>query len=425
MTTETDRNAFGALVHEDRADEFERRAARLATRCGVTFRRVEGRSHRYPLHRGRVLTDYALPCARFEIGNLPRINGWHYAGTVEHTEAGNMVTVPSWADPLPATFRDAEPVCEHCRTSRRRKKTYVLRGPEGQLVQIGHSCLAEFLAASPEALVALSELAESLGEGDGDFAGDFDSYGGSWSTLTERFVACAVACVDSDGFRRSDMDGSTKDTARFAAGPCPQNSKYAERWHALQPTAAQVARARDALTWVLSTAEPSDYMHNLRVAAGCAWADGHEGLLASLPSTYARHLAEEAAIANDGGHVGTVGKREDFDATLTRLHTYDTDFGSKTIVTFTTAAGSLLVWRATGRHPSTSDIGKRFTVKGTVKAHDHYRGRAQTVLTRCAYQCVEDAELDAELDRLERSGLEGKALAKAINAIEQLRECAA
>lgn len=382
----------------------EKRLTRLAKKADVTWSRLPGETTlRVPLEdpdpEAPIPPEFwpTLECARIAIGDMPRIQGWTLVARLQHTEAGVIVACAP-GEECPERYREASNICEHCGTKRRRADTFVLRSSEDRLYQIGRNCLADFLQTDPSKLVARAELlAEIAGmcPGEGE-----PSYGGGrreWSTAW--FLACAVASVRVNGFRKSNELGSTKADATFLAGPCPSNS-YETRdswkaWHDGQPNKADIAEAQAILAW--TPTGDSDYVHNLKIALKCAGVDFKRmGIVASAPTAYARELGriqekKREAAQPDGGHFGEVGKRGAVTATLLRKVEINGDFGGSSLCCFRTEAGQDLVWFASSTCPRTQDIGTAFNLTGTVKRHETRNGRAQTVLTRCKFEVINDA----------------------------------
>ena len=91
-----------------------------------------------------------------------------------------------------------------------------------------------------------------------------------------------------------------------------------------------------------------------------------------------REMADAAS-----NFVGTVKDRITFDAEVTGVYSFDTDYGTTMIVRMTDPDDNILVWFAT----SSPDLerGDNVTLTGTIKDHDEYRGAKQTVLTRCKF----------------------------------------
>jgi len=59
---------------------------------------------------------------------------------VELARPGERINADAWTR--------SEGWCEHCRTRRARRTTYLLRNVDGRLAQVGSSCLAEFLGGA-------------------------------------------------------------------------------------------------------------------------------------------------------------------------------------------------------------------------------------------------------------------------------------
>lgn len=152
------------------------------------------------------------------------VAGWEFVATLQHlkSESGETVnllrTVPTFEGALPERFRTAGPEwCDHCRTKRARKDTYVLRristtcdtcgdsgftGPEtgydgvcsdcgGQSVgapdwqQVGRTCTQDFLGdRDPEKFLASLDLllaaALALDESDGE---EWSGGSGAWTDM--------------------------------------------------------------------------------------------------------------------------------------------------------------------------------------------------------------------------------------------------
>jgi hypothetical protein len=115
------------------------------------------------------------------------------------------------------------------------------------------------------------------------------------------------------------------------------------------------------------------------------------GIIASAPQAYNRamgQLAERAArdAAPDAGPVGAVGERIEVTATVLRVKAIESEYGSKLVVSMRTDKGNELVTFTTGQGVNSNDIGKTFTVRGTVKKHTVYSGKSQTNLGRCMFK---------------------------------------
>lgn len=332
-------------------------------------------------------------------GAAPRVSGHTLLARVEHTEAGNLVSrAPVGAEGIDLdAFRSAKPRCEHCGAARRRKDTFVLRATDGQLVQVGRNCLADFIRSEDlkHGLDLWKLLAEfSAGGGEGDEDGFGGGRGGDRSPGTLSYLAHAVAAVRVDGFHKSDSDRATKNTIGFAMARRPtHDSRSAASWDDLQPTPADAERAAIILAWCVGQAGTSDYEHNLRVACSLPQVGRSYGLLASAPSAYARHVegivrkAHEAAqiAQNPGHHVGEIGKRADLgDLTVLRTRFSEGNYGTTTIVALVDAQGNRMTWFASGAKDF--DAGTVLHgCKATPKKHGEFKGTPDTTVSRLSW----------------------------------------
>ena len=141
-----------------------------------------------------------------------------------------------------------------------------------------------------------------------------------------------------------------------------------------------------------------DYLHNLRAVARSGLVNRKlAGIAASTVTAWeramgkARLATECAALPQADVHVGTVGKRATWRVTLEFVTGYETAYGYTTGCRFRTTEGATLVWKASSTSLTREDAGKRYDLKGTVKAHSEYKGAKQTLVNRCDPTEVKEA----------------------------------
>lgn len=366
----------------------------MAKKAAVTFTRIDGETTLVGTDkRGRKV---AIHCARFEVGTFHRTNGWSFVARLEHTPAGNLIACAT-GEELDPMWRTAKAVCDHCATKRARRDTFVLRGPEGEVKQIGRNCLADFLMCDATSIVHQAEFVRELaarGEA------DEESYSGSSSSTvaTVDVVAYAIASIEKRGYRKVADDGSTKQDVNFLMGDAPNKDRFPDDfrvWLAGQPTDAERAKAELVVAWAKEQ-EGSDYLWNIRTTCAAEWCDfsRYAGIVASIPVAYDRAMGEarkasEKPVTKPSEFVGTAGKRETFNVVLEARIPFDTQYGQTMICIFADLAGNRIVWFASGSCPSEDDKHKEILLTGTVKKHDVRKGVKQTSLTRCKWEIPE------------------------------------
>ncbi len=301
--------------------------------------------------------------------------------------------------------------CDHCGTNRRRAVTVALRNAEtGEVVQVGKTCLADYLDDSDA--VALAEWLAKLDKVSRET--EQDSFDGSGKRLPEpetfTFMAMVAAVVREDGCYRNQ--GGTAWTAeRDYFGLKLQKGETRT-----VVTDADRDKAREVVGWIRNLKILNSYLTNVKASlAGEIIPTKAIRLAASAIVAYKIHLEteaerkareiakaareaarKEAAERNAGSrHFGTVKVREDFDLIVTACRHFEAEsyggynrynggYETKTAVAMTDTEGNLAVWFTSGA--MNYRLGEVFKVRATVKKHGQDRdGNAQTVLTRCAF----------------------------------------
>jgi len=98
-------------------------------------------------------------------GQAPKFNGWTFIATIEHNKASRNLIKCIPGIELDYKYRDTPPDCHHCNTHRWRKKTYVCRNKDGSEMQVGSTCVKDFLGhKSPESIAWQCEMLGKIRE---------------------------------------------------------------------------------------------------------------------------------------------------------------------------------------------------------------------------------------------------------------------
>jgi hypothetical protein len=411
----TDARVFAVLLaNMSRVQEGLTALNKRATRKGLPLL-VWTWGKAYTDERGLARVPLALPV------EVPKFAGWSFLAALQHLDGENIVRAIPGAT-VPDMYRNRGPQCDHCRTNRRRADTYVLRHEDGRTVQVGSTCIGDFLGSDDAGSIAhqasFLATARSLAEDGCEGSGS----GAEHDRLLVGFLAMSAFCVRTLGWvsrtalRESGREwGATADLAWLYL-----TDDSAARKADAKPTDEDRAVAVAAEEWAESltdetlNAERGDYLHNLRAVARTGMVTQRTaGIAASMITAYQRHLArvreqaERAARPSLDTYVGEVGQKVTFGlpaktlkngqpakgapvvlspspVTLDFVGGYEGAYGYTTILKFRTAEGATLAWFASGSgHAERSDVGKTFTLSGTIKKHDLYKGTKQTTLTRC------------------------------------------
>jgi hypothetical protein len=337
-------------------------------------------------------------------GEQPRYAGWSFCATLSALEDMVMIAAVPGIEMDPK-WRTADPKhCDHCQTARYRRETFILRHEDGREVQVGRQCLRDFLGhADPHALAAWAEMlitAAGIGSAfeEGGLGGGMRR-DPKWALKSVLAYTNAVIRVRGWVSRTNaalyDKPATSSAVRLLLEGPTDKwnQKEYDQLMKEVKAADIDDQRVADEVIAhfqeVLDRDDLNDYLYNLKVALTPGYAIPKTfGIVCSAVATYQRDIGERAeraareAAGQVSAHQGQLKER----LTLTNLKivfqkAMDSQFGVTTLIKFTDEAGNVYTWFKSGS--SCFEVGHVVSGKGTVKAHDEYKGTKNTVLTRC------------------------------------------
>lgn len=332
-----------------------------------------------------------------------------FIGSMTQEEAGVLTRLREDTDL--GDWRPRESWCDHCGTNRKRHATYVVRDREtGEYSQVGSSCLEGYLGVDPADLWILSY--SPLKEDERRQRSEPRPESARPKADVRSALATALV-VSGDGSSfisrsrandayergRTDKDISTYAAVRAALDDLTSSADTARgNAEAIRREAEGRLEDVDAfIADVLASDDESEYMGNLKVLlSGESCEIYNLGTLVSAVAVYRRmHPApvDESKVNEWLGQPGD--KLKDLKASVERVRYTDGYYGRSTIVTMRTESGHELTWFA-NNSPDLVEGDKIDITGATVKKHDEYEGRKQTVVIRTKFAVTEAAERDAD-----------------------------
>lgn len=266
--------------------------------------------------------------------------------------------------------------CDHCKTNRARVRTVILRKGE-EYIQVGNSCVKDYLGVDIER---------------------YASYLSFWRNLEDLVEENKMMIVSArPAYLVEDV---LLETARRVAKSGYVSKEKAWEWE-VESTSSSVwnalhnhlkheyleehrAAVAAVIEFVNSQQEDFGYVSNLKSLINNKYVTSKNfGLLVSSFGYYAaemRKLAREEAdrVTANSQWIKSIGDKLKFIAQPTLIYSAETQWGYSYMYRFI-LDGNELIWK-TGTWLDT-DI--EYEVSGTIKAHNEYRGKKQTELTRC------------------------------------------
>jgi hypothetical protein len=326
------------------------------------------------------------------LGNLeaPRVGAFRFLARLERTPAGTIIDSIAGED-LPERFRNTTGECEHCGKVRDRKHLFVVCEDGGEPVQVGRSCLRDYMGTdTPESVASRFRFERELGE----FSDEWSLGSGPVTDSAAELLAVTATAIRLWGWvPKSAPEGSgTPTSSRISVWfylP-PGNKSGKEDLDALKAAISDAdwEEAGAAFAWVMSNGDDSEYMHNLRtiLVAGVV-EPKRRGYACSAVAAHQRALGllelkrrEREASANSH-HVGVVGERlRGLELTVLSNRGFSGQFGDSVLYKMRDEAGNVFTWFKSG--DGIMDVGNTYILDATVKAHTSYQGVLETQLTR-------------------------------------------
>lgn len=334
-------------------------------------------------------------------GSAPRINGWTFIAVLEHLYnegCDNLVhAVPEMLQEGElANYRHAVPYCEHCKTQRLRNNTYILKNEQGIYKQVGRQCLVDFLGHDDPMAVAYSAqfIAEACESAEECLDDDFSFGRPSKKLSTEYFLAWVHASIRQTGWcARKDAGYGKTSTADDAMYNMDKYKQFPSTYENSKPTEQDRETTKKALEWIRegNWNVESDFLYSLHVVCKSnVLARNHTGIAAALFVAYNRAMEAErerqqASLVSEWQ--GEVGEKRLFTLTCDSVFYSENCYGRRVTTTsiykLSDANGNRFTWFSSN---DVLEVGNTYTLKGSIKAHDEYKGVKQTVLTRCKVQ---------------------------------------
>lgn len=374
---------LGAL--SEKIEKLDRRAQKMGL-PGVSMRIVG--TVCVPGAVGEVRVSYRVEVA----GPEPKIAGYRLIAALDHGPHGNLVR---GFTEVPAKFYTSPNGCDHCRKAiATRQYTVVLQDEAGEYIQVGLTCLKDFIGhGDPQSIAEffthVAELEDFQGEDEDCWSGG--RYVPHWRL--DWFVGLATAAIRTKGWfsSQSDEGQPTKITVMNHIDPNPFMSEASQK---LATTQEDFDTGVKAVEWAKNLpADPGQqYLWNLRLLAHEGFCTSKTaGIAASLGQAFQRHLNDLAARAlaarSPSNHVGVIGESWSGVVEVTFVQAVESRFGACYLNKFIDPDGNVFVWFTS---KIAGPVGKKVNLVGTVKAHGEYRDQKTTTLT--GGHVVEDLE---------------------------------
>lgn len=316
-----------------------------------------------------------------EVDASYKIEGYEFVAACDWSEEAqeNIIRTVGAGIEVPSIYKTRSE-CDHCQTHRSRKHTIILK-KGGQYIQVGKSCVKDYLGVDLGSYASYLSLFETLE----DYIKSLQRSGATrlvkvWET--DYILGQAVALTHQYGYI-SKSQALELDTDSTASRLWQLLNESRDREGTLIYPAYKtwdetlVAGIRK---FYAAREGSTDFIGNIKTVLKQSTIQADQiGLIAAAVGTKARLEARDREKVQKpvSNFVGDVGERFSFIATPECLYSAESDFGTYYIYKFV-CEGNELVWKTTRE----LNCDREYECVGTVKRHSVYRGTKQTEVTR-------------------------------------------
>ena len=333
-------------------------------------------------------------------GEVPKINGWSFIGKLTHDGAGDFVTVLSAPGmKIPAKYRKSKGDCDHCNRARYRKNTFVI-SKNDKFMEIGRSCLKDFFpSVNIEWIVDYFKYIDNMLDS-GEIK-DFDSFTGVKvrpSAPLDFILMVSNAVIRRDGWMSATAANKIMEKDEDA-DVIPTSSEIIHQINLLlgfiTPTKhdsiIELSKKDEEIAPKIidfvrnDMYGDDDYVYNMKNFFSLDEVElRYVPFVASGISAYNRSVEKvietkaKKAVSN---YVGEIGEKITADVEVIGAKYVSSFYGSSLLVRMVDDSGNTFSTFYSGCKFD-PEVGDKFTIMGTVKAHKEFKGWKSTMLIR-------------------------------------------
>lgn len=311
----------------------------------------------------------------FEMENL-KLGKYELLAVIDHNaitdSKENIIHVLKEGFSIPLKYRTIASYCDHCNSNRQRNKTVLLQDENGDIKQVGTTCIKEYTGI--DGLDIIGNYQEIKDICLTEVYADFEKTKGypKYDKTIDYLAAC-IELIKTVGYSKDE--NPTKYRAWEIAGSVSQTQEYF-------PLAEKVIEYFKSQTYN----ESDTFLNNIKLYVSEEYTKVN-GFVAYAYIAYEKEIEKdikkqsENENKKESNFVGNIGEKLEIELTFKKYFSFETMYGIQKIYLFEDELGNVYKWN-TGNSISKSE-GEHLTLKGTIKEHEEYREQKQTVLTRC------------------------------------------
>ena len=331
----------------------------------------------------------SVPMVNIEVtGMIPKIAGYSFVAKIEHRsdESGNFIgnVIKYHTHEVDNSYRNKLSECNHCKTKRYRKNTYLLEDSSKKIIQVGSECLKDFISKKDlENLVFLATLIQTL-----DSYSDFDRTSFKIRPTVEvmEFLTVCVDAINKHGWVPKSTSSTKEPSTYQVAWNYFHEDKALEDYNNLEMKEENRALVEEYISSQIVNNQNRSYFsenllilikQNIVMIKDCA-------MLATIAKEISKQEYKKV-VPNKLNNIynGTIGGLFKGKVKIKKINSFDSRFGRSYIVEMINLENNSLVKTFTTSQALINlEIGNEIEIQGAIKNHEEFNQFKSTVLGR-------------------------------------------
>lgn len=333
-----------------------------------------------------------------EVEGFVGATGWEYVGRIERlSDNQNVVTYIGEHELDLSSYNHCIPTCEHCGRDIRRNFTYIVHNTDtGEFKQVGRTCLKDYTGIDLEYVAYLASLEKATRE----YSIERRFNGREYVKVDEIVKILSECCRQNGGKYIKESSPKHKYTTIKTAITI---YNIIERGYVYHEYVMEMANRFDInneenLEILGKIRNYNGCDENLKVMINCSFAPfSFISTIAEEVFKYYKDIDEpEEVKVTDSEFYGKVGDR--FEIPVDKFEysgSFDTqinDYTSIHTIIYKFYSGKHVFSWFTSKYIEIDDDSIIKSIKGTIKAHNTYKGVNETIVTRCKVEISKKPE---------------------------------
>jgi hypothetical protein len=284
------------------------------------------------------VTTYNFEMEELKLGEYEVIAVLEHNAVAGTTE--NVIHIVKENAIIPTKYRTVKSICEHCNSDRQRNKTVLLQDAQGNIKQVGTTCIKEYTGIEAEDIIKAYQDIHDIIIDNNNLSYDFTRWNKKTTYIkTIDYLTACIELINKEGYNKE----TTKCKAWENAQQEQQNNKY-------QETAQQVINYFKNAIFT----ESQDFLNNIKIYLSQEYTK-QSGFIAYAYLAYNKQIEYEAKKKAEqeqnvkSEYVGNIGDKIQTELTLISCYNYETSYNgynttTQTIYLFVDKNGNIYKW---------------------------------------------------------------------------------